>query len=515
MNINLHIIKDELKDLNVIYTNSYENITLNLSAAQLLKDWASYEENIVYVCTADALQFVKNIPQDMWIIILNNDCYSGIAQTENILMINNAIDLDYLLNRLSLIFQKYANWELSLLNAIIDKTDIQTFFDRAITVFPNPLYILDSSNILVLYAGIPPENCEGTIWQYFFRQGYYSFDNPLKDKEPKSHEKYYRMHKAYWLHNGEAEFPMISANIFEEDVYWGNITMSDVYAPLSLGQLSLFEYLRRLFQKYLKYNEDYGISTDKSFVPKQLIGNDTPSNEIIQHFLQNKKWKPSDNYYMIVWDPANKSSIPKSTDALAGFSYVTQYFSKSISFIYDGKTVTVIRDSDYAYRSQDMESMIRFIIKNISSRQGVSMPFYNFADLKIAYNQCIAAIKYADGEKDDKDYYLYKDYYFMHLTDTHDESCAAETFCDQRILKLKRYDEKKGTNMVETLLHYLKYSQNAVKAAEKMYLHRNTLNYRLNIIKDITGIDFNKQYSIDHLLISCMLLSKNKPAKGN
>ena len=46
------------------------------------------------------------------------------------------------------------------------------------------------------------------------------------------------------------------------------------------------------------------------------------------------------------------------------------------------------------------------------------------------------------------------------------------------------YDQKHNTQLEETLYQYLKFDSNQKAMAESLYMHRNTINYRLNKIKN-------------------------------
>lgn len=61
---------------------------------------------------------------------------------------------------------------------------------------------------------------------------------------------------------------------------------------------------------------------------------------------------------------------------------------------------------------------------------------------------------------------------------------------EEQIGKLRKADELNNGNLSETLENYLNCNCNAKKTAEEMFLHRNTLNYRLKKIREILDCDF-------------------------
>ena len=62
-------------------------------------------------------------------------------------------------------------------------------------------------------------------------------------------------------------------------------------------------------------------------------------------------------------------------------------------------------------------------------------------------------------------------------------------FTPECIKVIKQHDEEKGTELLPTLERYLQYVGDPVTAALDMNIHRNTLLYRINKIKDLTDIN--------------------------
>jgi DNA-binding PucR family transcriptional regulator len=54
---------------------------------------------------------------------------------------------------------------------------------------------------------------------------------------------------------------------------------------------------------------------------------------------------------------------------------------------------------------------------------------------------------------------------------------------------LERYDREHHGDLVKTLNAYLRHGGNATHTANALYLHRNSLRYRLARIQALTGLD--------------------------
>lgn len=62
-------------------------------------------------------------------------------------------------------------------------------------------------------------------------------------------------------------------------------------------------------------------------------------------------------------------------------------------------------------------------------------------------------------------------------------------FCSYTIKPLVEYDKINNTELIKTLKTYFQCDGNKKKISEKMYMHYNTIIYRLQKIHDITGLD--------------------------
>ena len=54
---------------------------------------------------------------------------------------------------------------------------------------------------------------------------------------------------------------------------------------------------------------------------------------------------------------------------------------------------------------------------------------------------------------------------------------------------LVEHDEKRGSDLVKTLKVYFAANANASEAADRLFLHRNSMAYRLERIGTLTGLD--------------------------
>ncbi|WP_333860899.1 PucR family transcriptional regulator [Clostridium sp.] len=64
---------------------------------------------------------------------------------------------------------------------------------------------------------------------------------------------------------------------------------------------------------------------------------------------------------------------------------------------------------------------------------------------------------------------------------------------NENLLKLKEYDKKNSSNLLQTLTIYLRENRNLGKTAEILYIHRNTIKYRVKRIEEILDCDLKDE----------------------
>jgi purine catabolism regulator len=81
-----------------------------------------------------------------------------------------------------------------------------------------------------------------------------------------------------------------------------------------------------------------------------------------------------------------------------------------------------------------------------------------------------------------------------------------QTFCDETIGALVRYDEEHDSHLLETLARFLDLQGNLSQTARALHLHRNGLLYRLSRIEKIAGCDLDN--SAQRLALQLALLAR-------
>lgn len=157
----------------------------------------------------------------------------------------------------------------------------------------------------------------------------------------------------------------------------------------------------------------------------------------------------------------------------------------------------------YSVGEDDMDGICRNI-ERMELNGCVSERFNDISicRAKLNFLKRIAAMR---GTREDKAVKREKDWYLPGLFSYTSPLIKEAGLCDYSILRLIEEDRKNKTELYNTLKMYLLCENNITVAAENLYIHRNTLVYRLRQIKECIGIDVNDNEVSRELLAFAMM----------
>ena len=67
--------------------------------------------------------------------------------------------------------------------------------------------------------------------------------------------------------------------------------------------------------------------------------------------------------------------------------------------------------------------------------------------------------------------------------------------------------DPKNAKLFHSLLSYLEHNRSITRAADAMFMHRNTMLYQIQRIKSAYGIDLENPYEYEYIFFSLRLLN--------
>ncbi|SFE15575.1 DNA-binding transcriptional regulator, PucR family [Lentibacillus persicus] len=165
----------------------------------------------------------------------------------------------------------------------------------------------------------------------------------------------------------------------------------------------------------------------------------------------------------------------------------------------DNNFIMIVRLKDDHNDTQSVQFFIQQFIEKISTQLQVSgiqgacgfiydSPVY----LKDSYEQALKVIDVKHTfPKELNSLIAYEDLGIYEFIQDLSVIRNGVNYQNPRIERLRTYDVQHNTSLLSTLYEYLRSDSNPPKAAKKLFIHPNTMNYRLKRIREIADLDLD------------------------
>ena len=148
-----------------------------------------------------------------------------------------------------------------------------------------------------------------------------------------------------------------------------------------------------------------------------------------------------------------------------------------------------------------MERMVHFV-EDSSLNAGFSRCMNGHMNLRRQYIQAKIALQFGTRKYPDKRMHPFNDISFDYILDQATKKLPGYMLCHERLLFLQEHDDSSGSDYMRTLRCYLDNHCNVVQTARELFIHRSTLLYRLEKIKEILESDLSSPDEILYLMLS-------------
>ncbi len=260
-------------------------------------------------------------------------------------------------------------------------------------------------------------------------------------------------------------------------------------------------------QKELHYSE-YPEDMLAFFISNLLNGSITDEQKILDRcrFFQ---WNLKTPYRVLTIQRAEYRDADEGCDYLAldrQRSDLQKRFPEATTFLYGNQLKLLIHVHDQTTQDAIVLGEIAAFLKERELVAGVSQTAYHLRNTAARHQQAMKALQMGQLLEGAGPLFYYDAYSIYHCL----ELCAPQIdllqLCHSAAKKLESYDRKNGTELMGTLHTYLACHRNRNEAAEKLYIHRNTLAKRLEKINDLIHVDLSDAETVFHLMFSFRVL---------
>jgi DNA-binding PucR family transcriptional regulator len=154
-----------------------------------------------------------------------------------------------------------------------------------------------------------------------------------------------------------------------------------------------------------------------------------------------------------------------------------------------GAEVVLLADSE-----PDWEHLRRAVVRDLGDRRarmGIGERCEKVVDFPRSYRQAKLALRLPDRWDRDDGAIRFDDLGVYRLLVGIEDLGEVDRFVERWLGKLLEYDARRGSELVRTLAHHLERGGNYELTAKSLIVHRSTLKYRLQRIRQIADLDLS------------------------
>lgn len=411
------------------------------------------------------------------------------------------------LDIVSRLFRDYAEWDTELLRCALKPESLSRFLEISAKMLLNPIAVLDHNFRILGRSEFTAPLPEGTIWDVMMGERlrmteFYSARERkhIAEATQKSPTRDLLFHPA----RDEAH-QYYTAILTIDDALAGTIGIADVYVPLSSGQCAVARIVRDRLEDYLRRNQRQLLLEEVSggFWYEVLTGKSVDESELNGR-LSRRAWNRQDSYIMAAFLP--RLEYYAQMELMAALNQLLVEYPRAI-FAVEGQAILMLcRRDDYDLLDDEKNNRQ---LKDSELCAGISYVMPEVTHCAAGFRQCLFAAKIARKEGTTTRHY--QDVQAAHILETLDDAEPHNTFCDPRVLALKNSPRESDRQLLLCLKAYLLNGRNIADTARALFLHRNTLIYRIERLEKVLEIQFEHltDKQLFSLLMSC-LLCENK-----
>lgn len=406
------------------------------------------------------------------------------------------------------IFNWYDEW-FEKVEATLKEENYRRYVHLCAQAFGNPVLFLDSNKFL---AGM---DCRGIDleavpeWRYIAEKGqisvpYYTMMTRVLSDPVRRYGGGVIRFMEKPERGGGTSFSGLHARFQYRSDDYGSITILDKKRRLTLGDVALLELLAdRSSVLFAAKDRGSAVHSDTQILNELLDFKSVPKErlEFIRSVITAGAADTKGDLCLFLF----RYDVGKGREELQNLlrNIIVRRYPTVFSWNYRDDFLVLSNAPDIKLLANQMLSFVTAQGYSQNLRVAASLPFENLQDIPYFYEQAVFAVSRLTGSGF-CDFYDCANPYLLETTDWKRRIYACEPYCR----KAWRASPESRKNL-ETIAVYLENERASGMAADKLFIHKNTLSYRIRNMREISGWDFENPTLRDYLRLSVYFLSQS------
>ena len=398
--------------------------------------------------------------------------------------VDKKIGLGKIYENLQNILEYYNQWEDDMSNVILGNGTLHDLCSLSVPYFGNPLTVQDDNFELI---GIG--ETKDIFYTTEYRQGKSDYlsekwiNSALKNKR-----NIFSVRGPFEFHY-QKEFSSLLFNIYKGDEYIAQICVDACHKNLVVQDYVRICMMAKFVELFLKYRKRGSSISDDQFHSRLLeFAKGSGNRESLQIAVSKHGWKLDDEYLCCCIARRSKDST-----GFNGRFFCQKWenlIRSGVCYIDRGKVNLLVNMTKQGEITEDLLEQMKKLAGSFKADIGFSLPFPDFFDYVRHFELAYAAISMGQ-HTEESSVYCFRDYQLQYVIRNGINSDDLDLFIPSGLKKLMDYDQHNNSDFCKTLYVYLENNQNITETVNQLFLHRSTCKYRIQRIREITGIDLS------------------------
>nr|WP_296155388.1 helix-turn-helix domain-containing protein [uncultured Blautia sp.] len=298
----------------------------------------------------------------------------------------------------------------------------------------------------------------------------------------------------------------LNRNLFPEGKNVCRVVMHEWNRKFTEGDKCLLDTLADYLEIFLTYSESLGGEDPLAGIFKKILSDRTADYMEMSKKLSAYGWSSQHTYLCLILQLTYLNQKNLSTNAIC--YYIKQQFPQSVSFLFEGEIVTFFNMTLLEKDAEDIGSVLTYFIRDSYLKAGYSRCVKGHMYFRRQFIQARTALDVGSRNKPYVWIHHFDQIALTYIMEQVTRRLPASMICHENLLKLKEADEENQSEYMKTLRTYLDENLNATRTAEALFIHRSTLLYRLDKIKEILQYELDDPDENFYLSFSFRLLEQ-------
>lgn len=399
-----------------------------------------------------------------------------------------------------------SDWYERLLMAALDHVPLPDFLGICAERLANPIAAFASDGTVLATAGAFLGPIGGTIWEHL-GSGALDWSYYAPSDQRMLHQSVPRTTRPYLFRpKSDPEHEYLGAFVRHEGKLVASVGLVDINSPHTSGQVETVNQIAHMLGLYLSGNGLYLRLAQKSAsLLSELISGGEVAPQTVRHWLDEQGLTTFDRFCIAALVPCGDGEESHGASHLK--SAVERLVRNSIACENDGALAVLVGVEQEASPAEVADTFEK-AFSRLDAAWGASPIFRDVTRTATYFAQARLACEMDGGTFVE----AYPNVVFSALVKTH----PYETLIDPTVLDCMAIGDA-GSTILESLRAYLLHGGNIASAAQSLYVHRNTLVYRLGKAERSLGIDLDALSDRQrfYYLMSCELALRGKATQSH